>query len=383
MSTSSSVSFRCARHLEHHRQLYGVPALAAAVWSGSHGQIVINTSVGQRSVQDTTTPSTLDRWHLGSITKPMTATLVGRLVDQGVLSFDASLGSLAAQTQLVMHPGYLAVTIRQLLQHRGGVLEDIGQLPSWNEQLLTDPRPVTLQRRVLAQEALAIPPVAPPGRSCVYSNAGYLIVGAVLESLTGQSWEALLQREVFAPLQMSTAGFGVPSAMVAATPQPQGHSVNEGDGGRGRLVINDVDNPPVLGPAGTVHATLADVVRFAMAHLPQPCPAGYLTPATVDELHRCSIGVDESTNEAGTTDDAAVLCMGWFRVMRSWAHGSALCHTGSNGSWHASVWIAPARALIFIAATNAGGDAASDAVEAALGTLIEVVDDPCGLLSNG
>eukprot|EP01033_Poteriospumella_lacustris_P014569 gene14570-10416_t len=119
-----------------------------------------------------------------------------------------------------MHPGYRSVTIRQLLLHRGGLLEDIGQLPSWNESLLTDPRS----------------PTPPAGQG---SAVG---VGTTVR--------------VFG---MSSAGFGVPRAI--STAQPQGHRMaDDHDGSEESVwVVDDIDNPPVMGPAGTVHATLADL----------------------------------------------------------------------------------------------------------------------------
>eukprot|EP01033_Poteriospumella_lacustris_P013934 gene13934-9961_t len=383
MSGGSVTGIHFERLLEQHRQAYRLPALAALAWC--QGKTLIDVSVGQRSLEDASTPTPSDRWHLGSITKPMTATLVGRLVDRGLLTFDMQLGSLSddAFSLATMHPGYRSVTIRQLLQHRGGLLEDIGQLPSWNESLLTDPRPLPEQRRLLAKEALSIPPLASPGSRCVYSNAGYLVVGTILETLTGETWEDLLRREVFAPLQMSSAGFGAPRAISPA--QPQGHRMADDDGGSEEpgsvWVVDDIDNPPVMGPAGTVHATLADLARFATVHLPPTSTSSittgddYLRATTLQELHRSAI--DEVDGEEDNEGTAASSCMGWFRVSRGWAQGTALCHSGSNGRWEASVWIAPARALILVAATNAGGTPASgEAIEATLSSLIDATTTP-------
>ena len=142
------------------------------------------------------------------------------------------------------------------------------------------PRPLPEQRRLLAIEALSVsvPPLA---------SSGYLMVGTILATLTEETWENLLRREVFAPLQMSSAGFGVPRAISPA--QPQGHRMADDDGGKEEpgpvWVVDDIDNPAVMGPAGTVHATLADLARFATEHL----PFLLLTATTTTPLRPCGV----------------------------------------------------------------------------------------------
>jgi hypothetical protein len=68
------------------------------------------------------------------------------------------------------------------------------------------------------------------------------------------------------------------------------------------------------------------------------------------------VDVEENENDEDTTTSS---CLEWFRVSRGWAPGTALCHSGNNGRWEASVWIAPAQELILVAATNAGGASAT------------------------
>jgi CubicO group peptidase (beta-lactamase class C family) len=102
-----------------------------------------------------------------------------------------------------------------------------------------------------------------PGSAYLYSNLGYVIAGAVVERTLSKSWEEAISELVFAPLGMTSAGFGG-----LGTPglidQPWGHNVD------GRPVPKNgpaVDNPAVLGPAGTVHATLRDWAKFVADQL--------------------------------------------------------------------------------------------------------------------
>jgi CubicO group peptidase (beta-lactamase class C family) len=101
---------------EHH-----LPALGLAVWQ--HGELAASAVVGERKQGDAAHPATFaDRWHLGSDTKAMTATLVGIYVERGALHWDDTLAKLFPDRKL--DPGYRAVTLDQLLQHRGGAPGD-------------------------------------------------------------------------------------------------------------------------------------------------------------------------------------------------------------------------------------------------------------------
>jgi CubicO group peptidase (beta-lactamase class C family) len=112
-----------------------------------------------------------------------------------------------------------------------------------------------------------------------------------------------------------------------------------------------------MGPAGTVHCTMADWSKFAALHLQGARGnAKLLKAATFQALHTPPSG----NNYAG----------GWLVVERPWAGGRALMHGGSNTTWCATVWLAPARDIAFLVATNCGGDSAQKASDQAVVKLI-------------
>src|SRR6185436_10651049 len=123
-----------------------------------------------------------DRFHLGSCTKAMTATLVAMLVEQGKLNWTTTLGELFADTAKPMHPAWEKVTLRQVLAHRSGLrFEEDGLAQVFNE-LVRPPRvrlgTLPQQRLEIARQALARPPVIPPDTKYWYSNVGYVLAGA-------------------------------------------------------------------------------------------------------------------------------------------------------------------------------------------------------------
>jgi CubicO group peptidase (beta-lactamase class C family) len=174
-----------------------------------------------------------DRFHLGSCTKAMTATLVAMLVEEGKLNWTTTLGELFADTVKPMHPAWEKVTLRHVLAHRAGLrFEPDGLAQVFNELVRPNrARAVwgrfvgTLpqQRLEIARQALSRPPGIPPDTKYWYSNVGYILAGAVLEQLTDQAWEELMRERLFQPLGITTGGFGAPGT-ADKTEQAWGHS---------------------------------------------------------------------------------------------------------------------------------------------------------------
>jgi CubicO group peptidase (beta-lactamase class C family) len=246
------------------------------------------------------------------------------------------------------HAGYQKVTLEQLLRHRAGVPPGDDELRELRRSGL--PSKAQEQRLRLARAILGHPPASPPDEKFEYSNAGYVLAGLMLERRTRQNWEDLMRRRLFEPLGMKTAGFGAP-ATAGKVDQPWGHLDQQPVAPGPRA-----DNPPALGPAGTVHCSLADLARFGQVHLQAGKPLA-LDPATWQRLHG-----------DGQKEEYA---LGWLRADRDWAGGTALTHTGSNTMFFAVIWLAPARKFGAAAATNAAGKAAIEACDAAVGLLIE------------
>jgi CubicO group peptidase (beta-lactamase class C family) len=300
--------------------------------------------------------TTNDLWHLGSNTKAMTAVLAGRLVERGLLRWDTRVAEVFPELAEQFHPDFRSVTLRQLLAHRAGVAANL----DWGR--LARVGTVREQRLAAVKQGLAARPEHPPGQRYLYSNLGYVVAGALLERVTGRAWEDLMRTEIFEPLGMTRAGFGGVGT-AGELDQPWGHR----QGGRPAPTNGpEADNPPVLGPAGTVHCTLADWARFVADHLRglrgQP---GLLQPATYREL--------------ATAAEDGEYGLGWVVTRRDWAGGPALNHCGCNTLFFANVWLAPERDFAVLVVANQGLDAfaGTDAVVAA------VVRDLAQLLPAG
>jgi hypothetical protein len=205
--------------LENIREKHNLPAVAAAVVVD--GKIVVTSAVGFRKNGGAEKVTVDDKFHLGSVTKSMTATVAAMLVEQGKISWTTTIGEAFPELRNEIHPDYLRVTLEQLLSHRSGAPGDApGDL--WRKAWAANGTAAE-QRLTFIKGILARKPEAKPGTKFIYSNQGYTIAGVMLEKATGKTWEDLLRSMLFEPLGMTTAGFGAP-ASVGKVDQPWGHT---------------------------------------------------------------------------------------------------------------------------------------------------------------
>ena len=252
-----------AEVLEPIRAAWDVPALGAVLIS--EGQILETAAVGRRSLTSSLQVNAADQWHAGPLTKPMTATLAGVLVEGGHLSWTTTVSEALPAIAPDIRAEFRDVRLEELLSHTSGLTADLESTAWWSELPHADPLPD--QRLALSVELMQRQAGIERGEY-LYSNGGYVVVGAMIESVMSSQWEDLMVSRVFTPLGMHTAGFGAPGRPGSFL-QPWGHRLEIG----GYTPVEpgpDADNPQVLGPAGTVHLTMTDFAIFAAQHI-----AGY------------------------------------------------------------------------------------------------------------
>lgn len=313
----------------------GTPALAGAVVTPEGLSFLEAAGVRRKGKDELVTVD--DKWHLGSNTKAMTAALYGRLVEQGKAKWGATLAQLFPDLKL--DPALAPVTIEMLMSHRSGITDTVFLDGAWLRQAHADKRPLMVQRDMLAALVLTNKPAGTTGQFA-YANLNFILAGAAIERITGKPWESVIQAELFEPLGMASAGFGAPKGA-----QPWGHQFLG-------VMLNPLDpegpsdNPAALGPAGTVHASLTDYVKFIRLFLTDG--GKLLKPETIAHL------------TAPPTEGDRSYALGWITFAdRPWAKGPALAHEGSNTLWHAFAAVGPKRGLAVLTTANsdAGGGA--------------------------
>jgi D-alanyl-D-alanine carboxypeptidase len=341
-NTTSARYGDIASNVEQSRAATGIPALGAAV-VGAGGLEAIHVA-GVRAFPDGPRVETTDQWHIGSCTKAFTATLAARLIEQGVIRWDTPIADVLGRAG---DPSWHDVPLLWLLSHRSGADNNFDQ--SLWEQMVAAGGPLRDQRAWLVAQGLKAPPSAAPNTRTSYSNAGYMIAGAMLEAAANRDWETLVRDQVFAPLGLTSAGFGAPGTP-GRIDQPLGHV--RGDGGRWRRIELGPgdDNPAATGPAGAIHLSLHDWSRFISAHLRSDTT--YLSAASWRRLHTAGEPGWEYTPgwQVGTGEDGRPV----------------LDHLGSNGFFVAQATLYPAQGKAVLIVTNLGDDAAAPAFESLL-----------------
>jgi CubicO group peptidase (beta-lactamase class C family) len=333
------------------RQTHHLPGMAGAIVT-SDGVEALGVAGVRKAGTDVVVMAD-DQWQLGSDTKAMTAVLIASLVERGRLTWDTTIGQVFPDIPAGVSPAFRQITLLQLLSHQAGLQPDL----DWQAVSAGAPS-VRDARRAVVRLAASLALSSTPGTKYEYANLGYVIAGTMAEEVTGKSWEALMQEVVFAPLGMTSAGFGA-TGTAGQIDQPWPHTAN------GPFPTNgpESDNPAVLGPAGEVHCSMADWAKFVADQLRgSRGAAALLKPASYTRLRT-------APPLGGATPSEGTYAFGWALVQRPWGGGTVYTHSGSNRKNWATVSMAPARDFAVLFATNQGDPEA----QAASGEVIDAL----------
>lgn len=343
--------------LQGMQEQHAIPAMAAVVVRSD--SIVAAGATGVRRQGRSARVSIRDRFHLGSNTKAMTATLAAVLVEQGALSWETTPRAVFPRLANAMHPAFRDVTLEQLLAHRAGLqpftdMRELSSLPQF------DGTPKE-QRAAFSRYLLQREPAHEPGSTFVYSNAGYAVAAAMAEQVGGVSWEEMMRHRLFEPLNID-GGVGGPAAVDAS--QPWGHRERGGDTLRPHDPSGRYRLGPLLGPAGDVHMSMPDYGRFLQLHLRglRGEETALLAPSTIQYMHDSKGPMTEQADGPGYG-------IGWG--VQNIAGARLSGHAGSAGTFKARAAIQASRNLAVAVVANAGHEAADDATAALRDTLLE------------
>ena len=193
-------------------------------------------------------PGTVFR--LGSITKQLSAAVLLQLVDEGKLSLDDPVSKFVPS---LPQPG-AGATVRQLLNHTVGVQSYTG-IPGWMVEANTN-RPYTTAEMIALFKDLPAP--SKPGDQWSYNNSGYVLVGAVIEAVTGKPWHQVVEERIAKPLRLDTLRYGVGEASMPN--MAKGYT--DGEGGPKPAMKIHMSVPHA---AGALVGSVEDIAAWANA----------------------------------------------------------------------------------------------------------------------
>ncbi|HDQ04791.1 MAG TPA: class A beta-lactamase-related serine hydrolase [Deltaproteobacteria bacterium] len=345
-----------------------LPALAAAVVK--EGQVIAAGAVGTRRAGQNIPVNLLDRFHLGSNTKAMTALLIAARVDRGDIDWNSTLSQIFPEMASGMHPSVRSITVGQLLSHTSGIEADNEDFLRLLEKSMSQSGNLDELRYWLVRQWLMLPVESKPGSKFAYANMNYVILGAIVERLEDKTWEEVIVEKIFTPLELNTAGLG-PQSSPGRINAPLGHLPANGRI-KAMLAGPSADNPLIIGPAGSAHMSILDFAKWAGWNAGQGKREPQLvTPRTLKKLHKPVVVMAPRKDAPPGTPSGGRYAFGWGEFSVKWANHPLIYHGGSNGMNLAHIWLDTQRDFAMVMATNIGSSRADAALLEIAGKLYE------------
>jgi CubicO group peptidase (beta-lactamase class C family) len=345
----AALGARIDAFVENERQASGIPGIALAIVDRSGTAHVRGFGQdGQGRAIDGDTP-----FPIGSLTKSFTALLVRQAIDAGQLDADAPVQRYLPWFRVADADASARITLRHLLNQTSGFSRADGIAPLLHrsdadiETLARGLATVSLNREVSERYE--------------YSNLNFVLLGAVLQAVTGRLWETLVRERIFQPLAMThshtdydtarSAGMTVTHRMWFGVP-----------------VAQRVEFPPGLAPAGGVVASADDMARYLRMLLADgAAPGGRVVSAE---------GVTQLFAPASPPGRSTLLSAGFrFRYAEGWFVGpfgaapDARWHLGNLPSFAAWMVVSPETQQAVVVLINANSELPLNEVNAVMSRL--------------
>jgi D-alanyl-D-alanine carboxypeptidase len=246
-SLGSSVEKKLEKVVNDSIDTYNIPGAVVGVWIPGKQPWLMASGVAD--IATSRPVKTTDRFRIASITKTFTATVILQLVDEGKLDLEASPNKYLGD-----EPQTAGVTIKQLLNHTSGLfdyLEDENFLETAVKEPLRKWQP-----QELLDFAFAHQPYLAPGQGWHYSNTNYIILGRLIEKVTGRKLQQELDSRIFKPLQLKNTS-------LETTPYIEGeHSEGYFDINGDKWLDDITESDPSKGWAASAVASRLDDMKI-------------------------------------------------------------------------------------------------------------------------
>lgn len=320
---------------------------------------VLEAAYGLCNVETGVEVTTDSVFQIGSISKVWTATLLMQLVEEGVLALDEPVVSYLPDFRVADPEVTKTVTLRHLLCHSSGIDGDHFHDTGRGDDCL----------ELYVASCAHLEQKYPLGATMSYCNAGYSVLGRVLEVVTGKTWDDLLRERVITPLGLTHTCTLPEEALRFRT--AHGHL---GEPGEAPHLAPAWGLMRSVGPAGLICSTARELLGFARLHL-----SGGRAPDGTSLLSEASVAAMQHTEVA--VADRWTFGDGWGLgwITYGWGHG-VVGHDGATLGQQAYLRMVPAAGVAFALLTNGGG--AGDLADALVRELLPElagVEVPAGI----
>lgn len=266
---------------------------------------------------------------LGSTTKSVTATAVMVLVEAGMIGLDARVTEYLPWFRTTDQDASTRITVRHLLTHTSGLSEAVGRTRLADG----DTTALALERHVRALSRVHL--TSEPGSAFDYSNANYSILGRIIQEVSGQSFESVIQETILDPLNMSSSFTSQSEAELAGLATGYRFWFGYPRAAPSMPFVRGV------APAGYLISSVNDMARYLIFHIDSGMVAGIrlVTTDGMETLHR----------PAATMTSDLSYGMGW--VIQSEGEDKTIWHNGGLPNFYSFLGWIPDRRLgvVFLA----------------------------------
>lgn len=307
-----------------------VPGAVLGVVSGGATQVYA-AGVLNRRTGVAVTPDSV--FQIGSITKVWTATQVMLLADQGRVDLDVPVSTLLPG--LMLADTDQPITVRHLLTHTAGIEGDVF------DDVGSDDDCLGRYAAAMADHGM----VHAPGETWSYCNSGYVLLGRLIEVVTGMSWHRALREQIVEPLGMTSVCTSADEAILHGA--AVGHLAPPGQD-----VLAPTRQwglPRALSPAGLITCGMGDLLSFARLHLDHGRTADgppLLDAGTVAEMQQ---------PHAVCMEDRLASHWGLGWMLNTWSGRQVIGHGGNTIGQAALLYLVPDDGVAVALQANAGG----------------------------
>ena len=300
------------------------PSLAVAV--AQDGKVVWEEAFGWADRENRVPATVHTMYSLASISKPITATGLMTLVEQGLLDLDQPANDYLGDNRLVARVGDVGnATLRTLANHTSG-------LPL-HYQFFYEDEPFT--KPIMSESIRRYGQLhAAPGERYQYANFGYGVIDYIIQRTAKQTYSDFMRKAVFVPLGMTHSSVDLP-------PELTRFQAVRYDAEQQPLPFYDFDHPG----ASAIYSSVHDLIRFALFHLKQrqDQQRSILRDRTIDQMHQPTAKIREHRGYG----------VGWF-VNADEFGVQTVSHTGGMGGVRTRLVLVPEKKIAVATLCNTG-----------------------------
>jgi len=256
-------------YVEKELKRYNTPGMGIGVIKD--GEVLLNTGFGYKNLEKKTEIDGNTVWGIASCSKSFTSTLIGKLVDEGILDFDRPIKEYLPDFQMYDETATRECTLRDMMCHRTGMHSYDAV---WSD-------PTAEDREDLWKRLRYLKPNRPFRISAQYNNLMFDMAAHVAEKVTGRTWDELIKEKIFEPLGMKNSSTSIedlrhhPDAITPYWPGKDGPFPVE------------PWNVDVGAPAGGINSTINDMLKYLQFHIDNGSINGeqYISSEIMRDLH--------------------------------------------------------------------------------------------------